>query len=246
MAPASSIRTYRPQSKIALNNENETLSLFDPLGVRIDFYSYATSTKGVALVRSGFSDDVCRADPVSADVSPEISEPVSVTPEPVSISSDSSVVPSEPLGETPTSPEVPQDAEVPVSDGPSEVSDAVPEIGSEPSVPASSDTGSGETVTGSEAPTSLDENVPAVLPAASQEPVPNFPPSVSVSRAVAESLRLVDENSDGRFDFADVRYSENLSGTADPSEYFLYSNTGGLYVERVVTATGYFSTASVS
>ncbi|MFZ3232319.1 MAG: hypothetical protein WA194_02090 [Patescibacteria group bacterium] len=47
----------------------------------------------------------------------------------------------------------------------------------------------------------------------------------SVSRAAAERLELVDANGDGRFDFADVRYSENLSGTADPSEYFLYSNT---------------------
>lgn len=63
---------------------------------------------------------------------------------------------------------------------------------------------------------------------------------------MAERLELVDANGDGRFDFADVRYSENLSGTADPAEFFLYSNTGGLYAARVATATGFFSTATIS
>ncbi|MFB0964259.1 MAG: hypothetical protein QMC36_00895, partial [Patescibacteria group bacterium] len=62
----SSASFYRPQTKIALNNENETLSLFDPFGARLDFYAYATSAKGVALARTGFSDDVCRVEPVPA------------------------------------------------------------------------------------------------------------------------------------------------------------------------------------
>ena len=67
---------FRPETKITLNNENETLSLFDPFAVRVDFYSYATSIKGTALARTGFSDDVCRvsmpADSGIPNPSPEI------------------------------------------------------------------------------------------------------------------------------------------------------------------------------
>ncbi|MFZ3232321.1 MAG: hypothetical protein WA194_02100 [Patescibacteria group bacterium] len=59
MGALSSASFFRPETKITLNNENETLSIFDPFAVRVDFYSYPTSTKGAALVRTGFSDDVC-------------------------------------------------------------------------------------------------------------------------------------------------------------------------------------------
>lgn len=57
---AHSFREFlRPETKITLNNDNETLSLFDPFGKLVDYYAYATSSKGVPIVRSGFSDVAC-------------------------------------------------------------------------------------------------------------------------------------------------------------------------------------------
>lgn len=36
------------------------MSLFDPLGVPVDSFSYLTSVKNAPVSRSGFSDDLCR------------------------------------------------------------------------------------------------------------------------------------------------------------------------------------------
>lgn len=70
---------FRPESKITLNNENETLSLFDPFGAVVDSFSYASSSKGVPIVRSGVSVPACpvpeEAVPSSETVPDQASDP---------------------------------------------------------------------------------------------------------------------------------------------------------------------------
>lgn len=69
---------------------------------------------------------------------------------------------------------------------------------------------------------------------------------VSFSRASPDFVTISDTNGDGRFDTVEIRYSENLSGTASPEDFALYSQSGGLYAQKAATVPGYFSTARIS
>lgn len=250
MEALSSASFFRPETKITLNNENETLSLFDPLGLRADFYSYPNSVKGEVLVRTGFSDDVCQVSPPAESgsfalppaVGPDIPLPITDAPieeaSPVETSASQESAPDQ-AAEVSTSmetPPVPNESSASPQDG-GTVTDSP--SGDSDSADAVLEGAPFETGSTESAPDTGNLSEPTVGPT-----VPN--PVPSVSRALAESLELVDSNGDGRFDFADIRYSEDLSGTADPAEFFLYSNTGGLYAARVATATGFFSTATIS
>lgn len=241
---------FRPESKVTLNNENETLSLFDPFGSLVDSFSYPSSSKGVPVVRGGVSVPAC-AVPEAAVPSSEDAPDQTSGPSELPVESPDPVPPdSEPLDD-PVS-------DVPTDD-PTTPSEEIPAVPSETGDPASgtqegalmegSQTGSEISVsTGSVFPDSSDSGSgPAVPTAAVPMPGGSAPTSPALtSKASPERLTLVDSNADGRFDWAEIRYSENLSGTADPNEYLLYSNTGGLYQNRVPTVAGYFSRAEIS
>lgn len=85
---------------------------------------------------------------------------------------------------------------------------------------------------------------PTGSPALFSTPSPTVP--VSTSRASPEFLTIIDFDNDGRFDTVEIRYSENLSGTASPEDFALYSASGGLYAEKVSTLSGYFSSVERS
>ncbi len=189
------------------------------------------SAKGAALIRTGFADDVCQV-PVPAGSESSALPPMEVVPDVPVPATDAPLEENPPLETSATQESAPdQVAEVstsveasPATDESSASSrDDVPNDDAPSGVQSSSDIA----LESAPAETGTTESVPDAgslsEPAAETSPPPASAPSVS--RALAESLELVDSNGDGRFDFADVRYSENLSGTADPSEYFLYSNT---------------------
>lgn len=59
LPPLGFFSVPRIRSKIFLNNEDETLRLFDPVSILVDEFSYSSSSKGVPLFREGISLPVC-------------------------------------------------------------------------------------------------------------------------------------------------------------------------------------------
>lgn len=51
---------------------------------------------------------------------------------------------------------------------------------------------------------------------------------------VADELEYGDEDSDGKFDFIKISYSESLTGSIDVSKIFLTSASGGLFEESIL------------
>ncbi len=212
----------RNQSKITLNNEEETLRLLDSFKTVVDEFSYVSSSKGVPIFRTGF--------PVSQCVQSESEIAIDSAP---AEHSSGSVVDS-----------VPTDSSIPTSiENPASESEGFSKTQAVASVP---EMGSGKVEQGS--PT--DSPPPQLLnPPPPPAPVFSTPSPVgfvSTSRASPDFVTLSDTNLDGRFDTVEIRYSEDLSGTANPEDFALYSASGGLYFEKVPTVPGYFASARIS
>lgn len=62
----------RNQSKITLNNEDEILRLFDPFKMVVDEFSYASSSKGVPVFRTGFPMSQCASPESEASAEADI------------------------------------------------------------------------------------------------------------------------------------------------------------------------------
>lgn len=238
----------RNQSKITLNNEDEILRLLDSFKMVVDEFSYASSSKGVPIFRTGFPVSQCVLSESEASVETDVEtgvetgsgnsgidreSEIAIDSAPAEHSSGS-VVDSAPIdSSTPTSTENPASE----SEGFSKTQAvaSVPEMGS----------GNADRIADRpENPASVQLSNPPPPFAVFSTPSPvGF---VSTSRASPDFLTLSDTDFDGRFDTVEVRYSENLSGTASPEDFALYSASGGLYFEKVPTVPGYFSSARIS
>ena len=281
-------RFYRPETKISLNNDVETLFLYDVAGTLVDSFSYSGSQKGVPVIRP-FSIPACISAPTDPGIPPAPSGEASLPPTPTvsdgggeaSMADPETFLPAEPITPYEYPPDAAGDSDVgnpseTASEGEGAFSDAtnVPDA-SDSSVPiAAADPASSSGVDGTAGGTGTaeasflssvtDSREPApdeadavqdsgtasslpssdVFPSLSVPSPPLSPPSPSAvlpapaspsSRALPETLALVDSDGDARFDSVRISYSEALSGSASPEDFLLYSDTGGLFPNRVPT-----------
>lgn len=79
-------------------------------------------------------------------------------------------------------------------------------------------------------------------------PSPTPVPAIQTSNFLGQSGSLVpqillydDTDHDGHIDTLEILYDISITGSLDVTRVSLYSNTGGLYSERINTLTGYIT-----
>lgn len=263
----SVLRLERPTSKIVLNNTNETLTLKDGSGIVLDTFSYATSTKWVAIDRTGIVDDICNplentgstteTGATSSGITSSGSESGSGQIQVGSWSGtgSSAILIGSGITDTGTT----LSGSTDTATGTHSSSGTLTDTGSTHTDSGSLDIGSWSIDTSTGNIDSWSGNISGsgtISDTGSLTQSGNTTQSglsntgiitpVFSGKLLADSLGYQDTDSDWYIDSIFLTYPQSLTGTLNTGHILLYSATGGLYGARVNTETGYILSGSLS
>ncbi len=214
-------RVGRPSSRVELNNTNEELTLRDSSDNIVHTFSYATSEKWWVLVVPGIVYDVCETEESGGATVEEWDIEEEYAPDEETTTTETGSVVDIPEGEsgdienTWWTVDIPTWAEDELIDLPDE-----------------------ESSTGE----SIDDSV------LEEDELPSLVSEIQTSNFLGQSGSLVpqillydDTDNDGHIDTLEILYDISITGSLDITRVSLYSNTGGLYSERINTLTGYIT-----